>query len=201
MGKLYLAYGSNLNLQQMKYRCPNSKVYGRATLNGYRLAFHGNTYNAHATILRKKGYKIPVLIWDVPEEDEKALDRYEGYPRYYFKEDIVATMESGEIVTAMVYIMDRAQKSGIPSERYVETITEGYNDCNFDLDYLRLAIKENQDETKKLRARYRICPKCGIAYAEHPALSRKDNSEICPTCGMREALEAYLDYIDEEVNA
>ena len=28
--KLYLAYGSNLNLGQMGYRCPDSKMAGKA---------------------------------------------------------------------------------------------------------------------------------------------------------------------------
>ena len=34
-----------------------------------------------------------------------------------------------------------------------------------------------------------ICPKCGVAYYGHPALSRHDNTTlICPDCGTREAL-------------
>ena len=38
----------------------------------------------------------------------------------------------------------------------------------------------------------RSCPACGRAYQEHPALSRRDNhTEICPKCGMREALEDF----------
>ena len=37
----------------------------------------------------------------------------------------------------------------------------------------------------------RICPICGRAYTEPPALSRKDNAtDICPDCGMMEALAA-----------
>lgn len=35
----------------------------------------------------------------------------------------------------------------------------------------------------------RICPKCGRAYTERPALSRVNNIQICPDCGTREALE------------
>ena len=39
-------------------------------------------------------------------------------------------------------------------------------------------------------ARERVCPLCGRAYREHPALSRKDNeTPICPDCGVREAVE------------
>ena len=35
------------------------------------------------------------------------------------------------------------------------------------------------------------CPVCGKEYSGHPAISRKDNvTEICPTCGTREALSA-----------
>lgn len=36
----------------------------------------------------------------------------------------------------------------------------------------------------------RTCPKCGRTYNDYPALSRVDNrTEICPDCGIREALE------------
>ena len=38
----------------------------------------------------------------------------------------------------------------------------------------------------------RTCPKCGKEYQEYPALSRIDNkTEICPECGMKEAIEAF----------
>lgn len=39
--------------------------------------------------------------------------------------------------------------------------------------------------------RIKICPRCGKAYHEPPALSRKDNKTlVCPDCGTREALES-----------
>jgi hypothetical protein len=38
---------------------------------------------------------------------------------------------------------------------------------------------------------YRTCPICGKPYTEPPALSRRDNAtDICPDCGMMEALAA-----------
>lgn len=44
-----------------------------------------------------------------------------------------------------------------------------------------------------------ICPKCGKAYNDHPALSRVDNeTPICPDCGTREALESIGVEIDEQ---
>lgn len=36
------------------------------------------------------------------------------------------------------------------------------------------------------------CPRCGRYMVGHPAISRKDNkTEICSTCGLLEALEAF----------
>ena len=44
----------------------------------------------------------------------------------------------------------------------------------------------------------KICPRCGQAYYEPPALSRIDNqTPICPDCGTREALES-IDIGQEE---
>jgi len=39
--------------------------------------------------------------------------------------------------------------------------------------------------------RMAVCPLCGKLYTGHPALSRADNrTEICPDCGIRQALES-----------
>ncbi len=37
----------------------------------------------------------------------------------------------------------------------------------------------------------KVCPKCGKGYDGYPAMSRINGSDICPECGMREALEAF----------
>ena len=37
--KEYFAYGSNLNFEQMAYRCPEATAVGTAKLDGYELAF------------------------------------------------------------------------------------------------------------------------------------------------------------------
>lgn len=39
----------------------------------------------------------------------------------------------------------------------------------------------------------RTCPICGEEYTEHPAISRRDNeTEICPLCGVAEALADWI---------
>ncbi len=45
----------------------------------------------------------------------------------------------------------------------------------------------------------RKCPVCGCTYTDHPALSRRDNeTEICPDCGVREALASIGVGTDEQ---
>lgn len=37
----------------------------------------------------------------------------------------------------------------------------------------------------------RVCPRCGNTYYEYPSVSRRDNkTDICPQCGLAEALLA-----------
>ncbi len=38
----------------------------------------------------------------------------------------------------------------------------------------------------------RICPICNKEYKEPPAISRVTRENICPTCGMKEALTDYF---------
>ena len=63
-------------------------------------------------------------------------NRYEGYPSFYHKEDIEVTMDNGEAITGMAYIMNQQAVPGIPSKSYVRTIMEGYLDNNLNLGYL-----------------------------------------------------------------
>ncbi|MEE0914354.1 MAG: gamma-glutamylcyclotransferase family protein, partial [Ruminococcus sp.] len=78
--KLYIAYGSNLNLSQMKYRCPTAKLYDTGVIENYELQFKGMPHCAYATIAPCEGKSVPVALWELQPRDEKLLDRYEGYP-------------------------------------------------------------------------------------------------------------------------
>lgn len=79
--RLYIAYGSNINLEQMAFRCPNSKVVGTRMIPDYELEFRGV-----ATIVPKEGAEVPVLLWEIDQRDKLSIDRYEGFPRMYRKE-------------------------------------------------------------------------------------------------------------------
>ena len=137
--RFYIAYGSNLHLEQMKYRCPTATVVGKSELVGYRLIFKGAPTNAYATIEESTHDTVPVLIWELKPQDEKALDRYEGYPTFYYKKDITVEVE-GTQVEAMVYIMNKKAQIGMPSPRYYGIIKTGYKTAEFDESILENAL-------------------------------------------------------------
>lgn len=138
MGKkiLYAAYGSNINLEQMAYHCPNSTVAGTAMLKGYELQFRH-----HATVAPNAESEVPILLWELDSQDELFLDRYEGFPKYYRKEGITLEL-NGESVEAMVYIMNGGRPLESPTVEYYDIIEQGYRENGLDTSYLETALAE-----------------------------------------------------------
>ena len=143
--KLYLAYGSNLNLGQMAHRCPDSQVAGKAELSDYHLLFRGRPGNAHATIEEAEGRTVSVLLWKVSVRDEALLDRYEGYPYYYGKMQIPVELD-GKTVSAMAYVMQPGFACNNPSSVYLHTVRDGYKSAGFDQAILDQALVETRQE-------------------------------------------------------
>ena len=70
-------------------------------------------------------------------EDEKALDRYEGFPNFYYKKELtlpIKGIRTGKIRKrrVFVYIMHEDRPIGIPSIPYMQTCIQGYDDFGFD---------------------------------------------------------------------
>ncbi len=142
MSKLYIAYGSNLNLQQMQYRCPTAKLVGTGEIQDYELQFKGSARGAHATIAPSPGKSVPVAVWTLRRRDEGLLDCYEGYPHYYFKQTIPVKMQN-KTIEGMAYIMDQKMDFGAPTRQYLETVRQGYRDCGLDSAVLEQAYKDS----------------------------------------------------------
>ena len=144
MKRYYLAYGSNLNIAQMQFRCPDATVVGTAVIPDYELLFKGSLTGAYLTIEPKQGSQVPVGVWEVSLTDELKLDRYEGFPNFYYKKEIripVTDIRTGKtkLRDAFVYIMHEDRKLGVPTDMYVRTCIEGYRDFGFDTDFLLAA--------------------------------------------------------------
>ena len=152
--KLYVAYGSNLNIAQMALRCPTAEIYETGVLRNWELIYRGNRIGAYATIRRHKGSYVPVAVWSIKDADEHKLDIYEGYPTLYFKQNVIVELPHLR-KKAMVYIMDTRRLPGIPSSSYVQTVKQGYLDNNLDLKYLQDSLIKNRIECTKEGASFR----------------------------------------------
>ena len=147
MKKFYLAYGSNLNVKQMQFRCPDARIVGTAEIPNYQLLFKGSKTGSYLTIEPKQGCTVPAAVWSVSERDELALDRYEGYPHFYYKTELELPLaETRKKLTAFVYIMHKERKLGIPTFAYIRTCVDGYHQFGFDLKHLRKAMDISERE-------------------------------------------------------
>lgn len=141
--RFYIAYGSNLNLRQMRHRCPTAEIVGTSRLQGWQLRFRGELLTAVATIEPAANGIVPVLVWKLQPKDEYALDRYEGWPYLYRKENLELSVDK-ERILAMVYIMNEDRYSyNAPSKHYLATILEGYKSSGFDEDILQQAVQNS----------------------------------------------------------
>lgn len=138
--KFYIAYGSNLNMRQMAWRCPDAKPLYKGYLTDYELFYAGSKSGNYATIRKKEGAITPVGIWEISEADEKALDRYEGYPVFYYK-DTIKLRINGEVIKAIVYIMRKDAIEGLPTGSYISTIRQGYRDFGLDEKYITESLR------------------------------------------------------------
>lgn len=141
--KYYLAYGSNLNVGQMKHRCPDAKRVGSAELSGYRLSFRGRRMGV-LTIEPDSESSVPVGIWAISDDDEISLDFYEGFPRLYRKETFTVQL-NGETIEAIIYIMNEGLPISAPSDYYLEAVSDGYRDFRFELFPLMEALADTRE--------------------------------------------------------
>ena len=130
----YFAYGSNLNLFQMKRRCKDSIFLKKINLKDFRLTFRSK-YRA-ADIEPKKNSIVPGGLFEISKSDEKKLDIYEDYPilykKYYF------TYYGKKVMT---YTMNKKTLFTFPTEHYLNIVKRGYKDCKLNNQHLLKALK------------------------------------------------------------
>ena len=131
---LYFAYGSNLNLFQMKRRCKDSTFLKKINLKNYRLTFRSK-YRA-ADIEFKKNSIVPGGLFEISKSDEKKLDVYEDFPILYKKYFFYYHEKK-----VMTYTMVKKSVFKYPTERYLNIVKQGYKDCNLDYSYLKKALR------------------------------------------------------------
>lgn len=146
---IYLAYGSNLNIEQMSYRCPDAKKIGTGIVENYKLNFRGTSRGyGVANIEKSKGDFVPVGVWAISKNDELNLDLYEGYPNLYLKYNLRFLFDGKDYI-GLAYIMRPGHPEMMPSIWYEDTIREGYINFGIETKPLDEAVEYSIDRTMR----------------------------------------------------
>ena len=142
---IYIAYGSNMNVEQMGIRCPKATIISLGHLADWKLVFKGV-----ADMVPEKGAMCHVGMWEITADCERVLDRYEGYNPNHPTEGLYRKIYFGDDNEYMAYVMN---DYGIqpPSRFYYEGIRQGFEDFGAEIALLEAALDhslEYRDQDK-----------------------------------------------------
>lgn len=138
--RLYFAYGSNLHMAQMAERCPDSVPVKPCVIPDKRLLFDGVL-----SIEDKKGCSVPGALYETSADDERKLDRYEGYPKFYVKRHTHVTID-GVRRKVYYYVFNPESYHGHneypPNPYYWNVCVTGYHNWRLPIAALAKAREE-----------------------------------------------------------
>ena len=118
-------------------------------LKDYRLVYKGRTDEfSYLTIEKCEGSIVPLGLWEVSYFDVFSLDSYEGYPTFYSKYYIPIKI-GDKNKKALIYVMNEYFDYHLPSEEYINTCLEGYENFGFDRVILDRVLKDTIDNLPK----------------------------------------------------
>jgi gamma-glutamylcyclotransferase (GGCT)/AIG2-like uncharacterized protein YtfP len=135
---MYAAYGSNMDPAQMARRCPHSPRRGTGWLEDWRLTFGGEDLGwegALATVVEAEGHQVFVVLYEMSEQDEAALDMWDGVTLGYYRTTKVRVSTMDGEVLAWLYVLNDYE-GGLPSARYLGNLAEAAEIAGAPSDYV-----------------------------------------------------------------
>lgn len=155
---LFFAYGSNMNMQQLKRRCFNPVRVAAAFLADHRLHFYGHSLewdSGMETAVKECGSQLWGALFDLSDLDWERLDlwqdaRFDGTGRCFHYPVVVHDLQ-GKRYEACMYKLDVLDRESAPSAEYLEHILEGARQNNLPPSYV-----EALSALETVRARYSV---------------------------------------------
>jgi hypothetical protein len=133
---LYFAYGSNMDEDAMRQRCPRAKALGTAQLKRHRFVLMGNGY---ASVHRDPRADVHGVLFDLALSDVGPLDRYEEVAAgLYTKELHPVLREGGAPCQALIYFGTDRTTGGTPPKGYVEAIVDAARTAGLPATYVAM---------------------------------------------------------------
>jgi len=141
---IVFAYGSNLNEEQMRWRCASAQVEALAVLPNHALAFGGHSRRwggAVASVVRRPGERVEGLLYRVTPSDLRVLDLHEGHPFAYERSVKVVTDARGRHRRAQIYVQPpNTFEPVLPQLAYFRVLLNAYGRLGFDIERLAAAV-------------------------------------------------------------
>ena len=146
----YFAYGSNLDPDQMRSRCPDHHVVGLAALRDHRLIFplFSNRWGGGvASVQLHHGATVWGMLYELTEHDLDSLDEHEGFRAHgdqdnvYDRDHVTVELvrpDDGSIprrVRTYAYVA-RPSNPSPPSRRYLDALLKGARHHRLPEDYV-----------------------------------------------------------------
>lgn len=143
---LYFAYGSNMNWDQMRDRCPSARYVGNAVLPDHALAFTRKSVNRGCGVsdaVPAEGYELWGVVYEIDDGEVKSLDKSEGYRpgrdanSYFRRECLVLLAAAEEPVTVFTYFGDPQPHPPLPDAEYKALILSGARSWHLPEQHIR----------------------------------------------------------------
>lgn len=105
----------------MAHRCPHSPRQSTGWLEGWRLTFGGEDLGwegALATLVEDDAERVFVVLYEVSDADEAALDEWDGAELGFYRKIKVRVSTLDGDVVAWLYVLN-GWEGGVPSARYL----------------------------------------------------------------------------------
>ena len=132
---LYFAYGSNMDWEQMKERCPSAQFVGVAELRDHTLAFTRRSVKRGCGVCDAVAQNGKVMwgpVFEIRDADIGRLDAEEGYQpgraknSYWRKEcHVFMNGDDKQPMAVMTYFGDPQDKPPLPNARYKNQLLSG----------------------------------------------------------------------------
>ena len=131
---LYFAYGSNMDVEAMRMRCPRSKPLGPARLARHRFFIMQGGY---ASVTRDPRRDVHGVLWDLALADVRPLDAYEDVQGGLYRKVMQPVLRGqGASARALVYVGGSSTPAA-PLPGYMESVLAAARQWNFPETYLR----------------------------------------------------------------
>lgn len=141
---LYFSYGSNINIQSMKNRCPDATLLGMGYLENHTLAFTSHIKERQRTgadIVFKYGEEVWGLIYKLSANDLKLLDNNKIYPKVYNRKQITISLYTKPNIQKLNYVwiyevIDKTLLRKEVDKKYINLLCEAAIQNNFPISYI-----------------------------------------------------------------